>query len=423
LKKIIRENHIVSSAQVLAAIAVGLVAWLFTLASGKAQGLFISAFALQPLYACLAAPLLFLAAAWAVARFAPEARGSGIPQVLQAIDDAAENPAKPLDGALLSLKTVAVKIASALAALLGGASVGREGPTIQIASSLFALASRAVKRLVPLKDPASFLVAGAAAGVAAAFNTPLAGIAFALEELAENSFVQFKGVVLLCVIVAGISARALGGDYLYFGHPNAAEPSAGMLLFSLLAGLLGGLFGGLFSRLLAQKRPRLLPGPWWSKALACGALCAALAYATRGLTAGSGYEAARGFMDDPQAGLPLYFFPAKFMATVLSYLSGVAGGIFSPCLSIGAGMGASAGQLMQMPDLRACALVGMVAFFSGVVHAPLTAVIIIMEMTDQHLLIIPFMVAAFAAHALGKKIMPVPLYRHLASQIRDAEKP
>jgi len=121
-------------------------------------------------------------------------------------------------------------------------------------------------------------------------------------------------------------------------------------------------------------------------------------------------------MDAPAASLPGYFFPAKFMATIISYLSGISGGIFSPCLSIGAGLGAALSPLFAGLDARACALLGMVAFFAGVVHAPLTAVIIIMEMTDQHLLILPFLAAAYIAQGASMLVMPTPLYRKLAEQ-------
>jgi H+/Cl- antiporter ClcA len=120
-------------------------------------------------------------------------------------------------------------------------------------------------------------------------------------------------------------------------------------------------------------------------------------------------------MDNPSGTLPGIFFPEKFLTTIFSYLSGMGGGIFSPSLSIGAGMGLDMAQLFHVLDLKACALIGMVAFFSGVVQAPLTAVVIIMEMTDHSGLLIPFLVAAFIAHGIGKLIMPVPLYRCLAS--------
>lgn len=409
------------AAQIGAAIAVGVGAWQFSRLASTAQNLFILAFRDWPFQTTLAAPLLFLVAAWVVRRFAPEAKGSGIPQVLLAMEDASSRSIRAMHSPLISLRTAAVKVVSAGIGMLGGASIGREGPTVQIASSIFAFAARKSGRWFPIKDYRSFLVAGAAAGVSAAFNTPLAGIAFALEELAEHSFSQFKRGVMLCVIVAGITARALGGNYLYFGHPRIADPSMALALFAIFTGVLGGLFGGLFSRVLTQNRLRILPRSWWMRALACGAFCSCLAYLNRGATAGSGYESTRAFMDDPAGSLSQLFFPEKFLTTIFSYLSGIAGGIFSPCLSIGAGLGVNAGQWLHMTDLKACALVGMVAFFSGVVHAPLTAVIIIMEMSDQHMLIIPFMIAAYLAHAVGSVVMPVPLYRHLAFQRPENE--
>jgi H+/Cl- antiporter ClcA len=292
--------------------------------------------------------------------------------------------------------------------------VGREGPTVQIASSLSAFSARVAGRFFPIKDCRSFLVAGAAAGVSAAFNTPLAGIAFALEEIAGSMFTQFKGGVMLCVIVAGITARAMGGNYLYFGHPSVSDPSSGMIFFAMFAGVLGGLLGGLFSRILTLPRMTLLPKSWWKRAIVCGVVCSTFAWLSNGDTSGSGYEAIRRFMDAPGASLPPLYFTEKFLTTVFSYLSGIAGGIFSPCLAIGAGMGVTSAQLFHLADPKACALIGMVAFFSGVVHAPLTAVIIIMEMTDQHMLIIPFMISAYLAHSIGKLVMPIPLYRHLA---------
>ncbi len=219
---------------------------------------------------------------------------------------------------------------------------------------------------------------------------------------------------MLSVIVGGITAQALGGNYFYFGHPDIPRPAFTILPIAILIGIAGGLFGGGFARVLTHPRLRILPGSWWLRALVCGSICTLFTVLSSGDTAGSGYEVTRKFMDNPEGDLPMLFFPEKFLTTVFSYLSGMAGGIFSPSLSIGAGMGFSLAQLFHVPDLKACALIGMVAFFSGVVQTPLTAVIILMEMTDQYALIIPFMIAAFLAHGVGKLLMPVPLYRQLA---------
>lgn len=317
---------------------------------------------------------------------------------------------------MVSLRTAVLKILSSLVGIMGGASIGREGPTVQIASSLFALTARVSRKFFSGLDPESFLIAGASAGISAAFNTPLAGITFALEEIAEHSFAKFKRSVMLAVIVGGITAQAFGGNYLYFGHPFIPNPTRSLLIAAPLLGLLGGLFGGMFAKLLTKRLPSLLPSSWWGKALLCGVVCSVFGYLSGGDTAGSGYEVTRRFMDNEPGALPALLFPEKFLCTIFSYLSGMAGGIFSPCLSIGAGMGYSTALLFHFQGLKACALIGMVAFFSGVVQAPLTAVIIIMEMTDQSELLIPFLIAALLAQGIGRLWMPVPLYRFLAFQ-------
>jgi len=317
-----------------------------------------------------------------------------------------------------------VKVLSTTAGFIGGASLGREGPTVQVASSVFAWIG---KRTVGIRNGGNlqtYLTAGASAGVAAAFNTPLAGITFALEELAEESFHHYKQWVILSVIIAGITAQAFLGDYLYFGHPSVQSPNLIVVPEALALGLLGGLLGGLFGRLLDHRKIRFLPKSWWKKALLCGVLCAGINLATHGDTAGSGYEVTqRFFMGPPNAELPLFFVLEKLATTVLSYLSGMAGGIFSPCLSIGSGLGVLFAKIAHVENLKVCGLIGMVAFFSGVVQAPLTAVIIVVEMTDEHILIIPFLVAAFLAQRFAQILMPVPLYKHLALGIDQDDVP
>lgn len=411
----LQDKNYIKAVQLLAAVLVGISAYLYAKWIAWIQSYFTLAFHDHSILVSLATPLMFAASVWLVIRLAPEAKGSGIPQVLQAIEQADSDKPKVLASPLVSMKTAFIKVVGTTVGILGGASIGREGPTVQIAASVFAWTARWSKRYLHLIDFRSFLVAGASAGISAAFNTPLAGITFALEEIAEETFGQFKRAVMLTVIVGGITAQALGGDYLYFGHPPIEAPSWLVFPAAVVIGLCGGIFGGFFSLILGRSSQfRFLPQVWWKKALVCGLICGFFTYISQGDTVGSGYETTRQFMDDPNGKLSFLFFPEKFLTTVFSYLSGMAGGIFSPCLSIGAGMGFSLGSLFHVLDLKVCALVGMVAFFSGVVQAPLTAVVIIMEMTDQHMLIIPFMIAAFLAHGTGKLIMPTPLYRYLA---------
>ena len=285
-----------------------------------------------------------------------------------------------------------------------------------MAASLFAWVGSRTKRIFPHADFHSYLVAGSAAGVSAAFNTPLAGITFALEEMAEGTFAQMKQSVMISVVIAGMVTQTVMGNYSYFGSPVLPALDWRIALPAILIGLTGGLAGGLFARSLAHPifdklRVRL---NWWHKALICGVVIAGINLITNGDTAGTGYHITRAFMDQELESMPLLFPIAKFFSTLFSFWSGTAGGIFSPSLSIGAGLGNSLGVLLELADLRTCALLGMVAFFTGTVQAPLTGVVIIMEMTNVHEVILPLMLVAFVAQGVSKLVMPTSLYHYLA---------
>ncbi len=153
----LHDQNYIHASQLVAAVLVGLTAFLFAKVITQAQGIFTREFRGHPLEVCLTEPFLFLAAAWLVIRFAPEAKGSGIPQVLKAIEETSPQNPRALSGPLVSLKTAAVKFLSTTIGILGGASVGREGPTVQIASSLFAGMARMARRHFGLQDLRSFL--------------------------------------------------------------------------------------------------------------------------------------------------------------------------------------------------------------------------------------------------------------------------
>jgi H+/Cl- antiporter ClcA len=399
--------------------AVGIAAILYARMVNVAQAYYLKMFHQHALIISSLAPLFFLAATGLVRRFAPDAKGSGIPQVLEAIE-MTEKPATAQSAwstDLVSMKTAGVKVLSSLVGFLGGASIGREGPTVQIAASSFAWIAKITKKKVPHISLHGYLVAGAAAGVAAAFNTPLAGITFAIEEIAENAFGAFRQMVMLSVIIAGITAQAILGNYLYFGHPSAEAVTPILLPQALLIGLIAGCAGGAFSKLLSNPAITKLPEKWWPRALACGVICGAIGYYTNGASAGTGYEITQTTLSRSNMDEVNVFFPVlKLITTVLSYLSGMAGGIFSPCVSIGASIGVTVAKLAHFANFKACTLMGMVAFFAGAVQAPLTAVIIVMEMTDEHILILPFMISAFVGHGIAKTFMKEPLYRVLAKK-------
>ncbi|QXE87816.1 chloride channel protein [Geomonas nitrogeniifigens] len=417
----LREKSFMQATIWTAALLVGCAAVLFARLISASQSFFFTLFHGHSYLMTAATPLLFVAATLIVQKFGPEARGSGIPQVLEAIDRAHgdDKHEPPWHSPLVSLRTAVVKVISSCVGIIAGASIGREGPTVQISASVFAFFGRVTRKVLPQVDFQIFLTAGAAAGVAAAFNAPLAGIAFALEEVTEGAFGRFREMVMLAVIISGIAAMAIAGNYLYFGHPAVMLTPTLLVPETLIFGVVGGIMGGAFARLLAFPEVFGLPPQPWKRALYCGFVCAAIGLLTDGASAGSGYEVTRSFLESSSieqwpAGLGI----AKFATTVLSYLSGIAGGIFSPCLSIGAGFGFTVAKLLHLQNFKVCGLLGMVGFFSGAIQAPLTAVIIIMEMTDEHTLIIPFLLAAFLSRRIGKIFMPVPLYRFLASKNR-----
>lgn len=420
-----RTSPIQHLSYLLTAIAVGGVAVYFAKLISFLQSFYFQSFRDHPWILSALSPLLFVLASGLVVKLAPQAKGSGIPQVLQAIDESQSRAQKyaSLNSDLVSMKTAVIKVLSMCTGILAGASIGREGPTVQISASLFALTGRGMKRHLPQIDYHSYLVAGGAAGVAAAFNAPLAGITFALEEIAHGSFDQFKEWVIVSVVIAGVTAQAIAGNYLYLGHPQILPGTLMVLMLdALLVGAVAGSLGALFSLLLTSHRlAGVLPKSWWLRAFLCGSICSVLILALHSRVeegaAGSGYEIVRTFMDSGTDGrLPLLFPLVKFFITIFSYLSGMAAGIFAPCLTIGSGIGFTLASILQLVNLKSCALFGMVAFFSGAVQAPLTAVVIVMEMSDHHQLILPFFCAAYSAQVISRRLMPISLYRLLASR-------
>ncbi len=359
-------------------------------------------------------PLCFILAAFLVKKFAPEAGGSGIPQILHAIHTSTNDGAFLKNINHVSLRTIIVKLLSSTIGTLGGASIGREGPTVQISSSIFCQVAKFAQKRGYTVDYRSFLIAGGSAGVAAAFNAPLAGITFAIEEIAEGFFFKFKQIVMVAVIVAGVTSEVIMGDYPYFGYPSVTKPSWFIIPEALLIGIVCGLAGAFFAFLLSTKWiDKIVPTKWWIRALYCGIVCGLFGYFSQSESGGAGYESVKNFMNSNGTLTP-YFALERFVTTIFSYISGMAGGIFAPCLSIGAGFGYLVEILFSFNTPKICAMIGMVAFFSAVVHAPLTSVMIVMEMTDEHILIIPFLIGAYLSHAISKFFVPVPLYRKLA---------
>lgn len=407
----------------LGAALIGLVAVVFAELADAAQHLFLRVATVHPLLVFLVAPAGLALSLVLTRRLFPGAQGSGIPQVIAALHE--PDPARA--GALLTLRIAFGKVLLTLLGMASGASIGREGPTVQVGAAIMHALSR-WQRLPRPEMVRVLVLAGGAAGVAAAFNTPLAGLVFAIEELSHSFRSRSGGMTLTAVVIAGITATAVLGNYVYFGVSEAQLALGPAWLAVVVCGVAGGLAGGLFSSALLHL-PRLLPGavrrfagrrPAGFAAL-CGVLLALIGWLSGGTSYGTGYEQARMLLE-MQPGLPDDFALWKLLATVVSYLSGIPGGIFAPSLSVGAGIGALLPPLLPGAPAAAVVLLGMVAYFAGVVQAPITAAVIVLEMTSNHAMAVPLMATALVALLVSRLVCRRPLYSTMATRFMAAQR-
>ncbi|GIQ78749.1 chloride channel protein [Bradyrhizobium sp. RD5-C2] len=404
----------------LGGIAVGAAAVALAQLADLAQIAF-SALVSHLRYASLVVtPAGFALSVFLTNRFFQNAQGSGIPQAIAArhlTDQTARE-------SLVSLRIAAGKVLLTLFGLLCGASVGREGPTVQIgASIMFALG-----RFSPRRQP-GLILAGAAAGVAAAFNTPLAGIVFGIEEMSRAFETRTSSLIIGAVIAAGLTSLALMGNYTYFGTSATALRNGTDWLAVPLCGVAGGLAGGLFSRILIAMA-RGFANPVGRKikrypvgfAAICGFAAAICGIASDGAIYGTGYQQVKAALEAGSQ-LPASFSVWKFLATTFASISGMPGGIFAPSLAVGAGLGSNIAPLFHGAPLPAIMLLGMVSYFAGVVQAPITAFVIVTEMTDNHAMVVPLMAAALIAHASSRLICKEGVYHALAKGFIDRAAP
>ena len=395
----------------LGGVAVGAAAVVLALLADQAQLAFAALLSKSRYAALIVTPLGFAASVFLTNSYFPNSQGSGIPQAIAArhlTDQAARN-------SLVSIRIAVGKIILTLFGLLCGASVGREGPTVQVgASIMFALG-----RSSPRRQP-GLILAGAAAGVAAAFNTPLAGIVFGIEEMSRAFETRTSSLIIAAVIAAGLTSIALMGNYTYFGSSPMALRNGMDWLAIPLCGVAGGLAGGLFSRILITMA-RGLPNPLGSAikryslvfAFACGLAVAFCGLISGDTIYGTGYAQVKAALEN---GSPLSadFGVLKFLATTFAAISGIPGGIFAPSLAIGAGIGTNVASLFHGAPVEAIMLLGMVSYFAGVVQAPITAFVIVTEMTDNHAMVVPLMAAALIAHTTSRLVCEEGVYHALA---------
>jgi H+/Cl- antiporter ClcA len=397
----------------IAALLTGIVAVGYAQIFKSFELLFFSSLQTNPWLAFVAPPAALFVSAWLVKRFAPESRGSGIPQVMAAIDLEYEGPHKPFVDKLLSFKVLIVKIFSSLIAVLGGGAIGREGPTLQVSASIFHLCGRFVRRFYPQSDEKIWVIAGASAGLASAFNTPLGGIVYAIEEIGRDHFQKVRTVLLSSVIISGLVAQWLLGSYLYLGYPKLQAIELSVLPYAALVGIITGTLGALFGKALFQLT-RLSWRKHWSFALVCGLGLGGLIY-FEPLSSGSGVIAINDILfNNKVAEFHLFLFRAA--ANMLTYLSGAAGGIFSPALASGAVIGSYLSDIFGSGQSQLMALLGMIGFLTGITYTPFTSFILVLEMTDRHSAIFPMMLTALVAHGGARAISQFSFYELLKEQ-------
>jgi chloride channel protein, CIC family len=355
-----------------------------------------------------------LAMGYLLFKYFPDARGSGVPQTKAALF---------ARGGVISLSTVLGKFFCTSATLASGIPLGREGPSVQVGAGLSSLLGRAlglspdkVKALIPV---------GAAAAIAAAFNTPLAAVLFALEEVVGDMHAPVLGSVVLASATSWAMLRLLLGNDPLFKVPNYQLVSPWEFLLYALLGVLGGFMSVAFTKFLTWMRAQFLRLPRksaWIHPLAGGLLVGIMGwFVPQTLGVGYGYvgSALNGGM---LLKLMLLLLLLKFFAVTTAYASGNAGGIFGPALFLGAMLGGSLGTIAHgfWPNHVATsgvyALVGMGTAFAGIIRAPMTSVVMIFETTRDYAVIVPLMISNLVSFFISSQFQPEPIYEVLAHQ-------
>ncbi len=353
-----------------------------------------------------------------VRRFAPEAAGSGIPHL-----EAVLHRLRKLDGK----RVLPVKFIGGLLAIGGGLALGREGPTIQLGGSAGDLVSRVLK--VSERERLTLISAGAGAGLAAAFNAPLSGLIFVLEEVRRDFQPIVFGATFIAAVVADIVARIGAGQFPVFSVPNYQTPPLSSLLVFAVLGILAGGLGVLFNRGLLKTMTIFgrLPSRWKLPAVALvGGAVGLIGWFSPSLI-GSGHNLAETILHGNVllGAIPLLFI-ARYFLTIGSYGTGAPGGIFAPLLVLGSLIGLGVGEVAHLlfpeivPIPAVFAVVGMAAYLTAIVRAPLTGIMLIIEMTGSYSLMLPLLVSCFCAYAVAEVLKDLPVYEALLE--RDLKK-
>lgn len=435
-------------AALIGALLAGLGALLFAVFDQQSTKLARLVWEVAPWAVFLIMPLGFALILWLRDHVFPWTDGTGIPQTIAVL----QSGPGALRDRLLSMRVAVGKALLLGLGMFSFLSIGREGPSVQLGACFMHLVSKWTAFPRHLMER-GLIMAGGAAGIAAAFNAPIAGIVFAFEEIGRSFDKENLGTIVRTVMVACLVCMAFFGNYFFYGRIDYDRLlpleflTPGPWIAVLIIGLTGGLLGGLFAKVLLVTVPhvsRMIRRRFVLVALIFGLACAALAWASNGATLGTGYDQARALIlqNSPQylstlpseevmrlesvrENLGPWYALQRAGASMLVLLTGIPGGLFDPSFSIGAGLGHVTAPWLAVTGatVQGIILLWVVAYFSGVVQSPMTAFIILIEMTGAIAFTLPLGVASIVAYEVSRRLCPVSLYEALAENFLRAGEP
>lgn len=353
-----------------------------------------------------------------------EALGSGIPQVIACMELAQKDSL--LLKRLLSVPMLVVKIAGSCLCVLGGGVTGREGPTLQVSAAIFYQVHRFWPRRFSPSNLQAMILAGGAAGLASAFNTPLGGVVFAIEELAKTHISLVRTVVFQAVIIAGILAQLFLGNYLYLGDAQFGTFPLAALVHTIWMAAIVGLVGSAFAEglyLITKWRGKKTFAFKVAMTLICGLLLSLTIWLLGPSTVGAGKSTMIDLLNNPDQSTTPLLFLSRLLGNFFTYIGGVIGGVFAPALASGAALGQFLAVLFGIVSVKLMILVGMVAFLTGITRTPFTSFVLVLEMSNSHEVILYLMLASVVANVCARAVNTQSFYERAAHDIFNLNPP
>lgn len=375
-------------------------------------------------YIFIAAPAGIIASFLLAHYFSKESAGSGIPQIIASVE--IKDDEHVILKKLLSFRMIFFKMLGSCVCVFGGGSTGREGPTLQVSSAIFYQLSRLWPKKLPKPPQNLMILAGGAGGLAAAFNTPLGGVVFAIEELAKVHILHVRTSIFQAVIISGLISQILIGNYLYLGQSILDAHSSVLVYQTLILALIIGFIGAFFAESLLQI------GRWRkSKSFAvqltmtilCAGFFSFLIWLCGPTTLGGGKSFMSELLKNPESQTSVLIPISRYFGNFFTYIGGVIGGVFAPALASGASIAHYLSTEFDFQAPRVMILVGMVAFLTGVTRTPFTSFVLVLEMSDSHEVIIYLMLSSLVASLVANLVTTKSFYEQAAHDILNSVPP